>query len=152
MAGAWTNRGAYNVLNIIFRTATAPTNFYIALCTSANTPTVDTNTLGDLTEIAAGTGYTSGGYSLDRNSTDFDTLTEDDTNNLALIQVKNVVFTASGGSIPTSGSGARWAVLTDDNATVANREVWAYFDLSADRTVSDGQPLTLVDITLRGTN
>lgn len=65
---------------------------------------------------------------------------------MALVQIKDVSWTASGGSIPSSGSGARYAVLTDDNATVGNREVLAYWDLTSDRTVSDGQTLTLQDL------
>jgi len=148
MAG-WTNRGKQAILDAYFRNTGAPTNFYVALVTSATAPDPDTNVLGDLTEIAAGNGYTSGGYQLDRNSTDFDTLTEDDANDRALVQVKDVSWTASGGPIPASGNGARYAVLTDDDGTVANREVLAYWDLSSDRTVSDGQTLTLQDLELR---
>jgi hypothetical protein len=148
MAG-WTNKGKYRALGWVFRGDTIPTNFYVALVTSATAPNADTNTLSDLTEIAAGNGYTTGGYQLTPNSTDFDTHTEDDTNDRALVQIKDVVWTASGGNIPASGNGARYAVLLDDNATVANREVLAYWDLSSDRTVSDGQTLTLQDCELR---
>jgi hypothetical protein len=148
MAG-WTNRGKLSILDAYFRNNGAPTNFYVALVTSAVAPTADTNVLGDLTEIAAGNGYTSGGISLNRNATDFDTLTEDDANDRALIQIKDVVWTASGGTIPSGGDGARYAVLTDDNGTVANREVIGFWSLSSDRTVSDGQTLTLQDLELR---
>ena len=144
-----TNKGKYNLLDIVFRGATPPTNFYVALVTSANTPTADTNTLSDLTEIAAGNGYTSGGYQLSRNSTDFDTLTENDTDDRGEIEIKDVVWTASGGAIPGSGNGARYAVLLDDNGTVANREVLAWWDLTSDRSVSSGQTLTLQDLELR---
>ena len=144
MAG-WTNKGKMSILDAYFRNAGAPTNFYVALVTSAAAPDADTNTMSDLTEITAGNGYTSGGYSLTRNSTDFDTLTEDDTNDRGLIQIKDVVWTASGGSI----SGARYAVLTDDNTTDSAREVYAYWDLSSNRTVSDGQTLTLQNLELR---
>jgi len=146
MASGLTNKGAYEILNMVFRGETPPTNFYVALVTADDVPTQDTDTLGDLTEIAAGNGYSSGGYQLDRNSTDFDTLNEDDTNNKAVLQIKNVTFTASGGSIPASGNDARYAVLTDDNATVANRKVYAWFDLGAAYSVADGDALTLVDL------
>ena len=149
MAVGWTNRGKYKVLDWVFRNATEVTNFYVALVTSATAPTCDTNLMSDLTEIAAGNGYTSGGYQLTPNSTDFDVINEDDTNDLAKIQIKDVVWTASGGSIPDSGNGARYAVLTDDNATVANRIIIAYWDLTSDRSVSDGQSLTLQDCELR---
>jgi len=144
----FTNRGMYRILGVILRAETPPTNFYVALVTDATAPGPDINTLSDLTEIAAGNGYTSGGYSLNRNSTDFDTWTEDDTNDEALMQVKDVAWTASGGAIPGSGDGARYAVLLDDDGTVANREVWAYWDLGSARSVSNGQTLTLQDLEL----
>jgi|SRR3972149_8068426 len=145
MAG-WTNRLKYNILNWIFRAQTTPTNFYVALVTSAVAPTQDINTLSQLTEITAGNGYTTGGYQLAKNATDFDTLTEDDTNDKGIIKVKDVTWTASGGNLPASGNGARYAVLTDDNVTVGSREVLGYWDLTSDRTVSDGQNLTLQDL------
>jgi hypothetical protein len=149
MASGWTNRGKYYWLGQAFRNDTEPANLYMALVTSAATPTADTNVMSDLTQIATGNGYTDGGYQLTRNSTDFDTHTEDDTSDLAYVRIKDIVWTASGGPIPSSGSGARYAVLTDDNATVANRQVLAYFDLVSDRSVSSGQTLTLQDCELR---
>lgn len=144
MAG-WTNKGKAHVLDVTFRGTAAPTNYYVALVTSAAAPTADTNTLSQLTEITAGNGYTSGGISLTRNSTDFDSLVEDDTGDQGELQIKDLVWTASGGSIPGSGNGARYAVLTDDNVTVGSREVYIYWDLTSDRSVSDGQTLTLQD-------
>ena len=147
MAG-WTNRGKYKMLDWVFRGSAEVTNFYVALVTSATAPTQDTNTMADLTQIATGNGYTDGGYQLTPNATDFDVLTEDDSGDKGLIQVKDVVWTASGGNLPSSGSGARYAVLTDDNATVASRLVLAYWSLTSDRTVSTGQTLTLQNLEL----
>lgn len=147
MAG-WTNRGKYSVLDWAFRGATIPTNFYVALVTSAAAPTADTNTLSQLTEITAGNGYTTGGFSLTPGGTDFDTLTEDDTTDKGILQIKDVAWTASGGNIPASGNGARYAVLTDDNGTVGSRIIIAFWDLTSDRTVSDTQTLTLIDLEL----
>lgn len=147
MAG-WTNRGKYNTLNIKYRNAAEPTNYYMALFTSATAPTADLNTKGELTEIPSGNGYTTGGISLNRDSTDFDVLTEDDGNDRALIQIKDLVWTASGGSLPSSGA-ARYAALTDDNATQGSREVDTYFDLVSDRVVSVGQTLTLQNCEIR---
>ena|ERR1700758_57614 len=144
MAG-WTNRGKDKILDLCFRAAAAPTNFYVALITSAVAPTSATTTFGALTEIANGNGYTTGGYSTARNSTDWDTLTEGAT---TLIQLKDIVWTASVGNLPGSGNGARYAVLLDDNATIANRLVYAYWDLTSDRTVSVGQTLTLQNLEL----
>lgn len=151
MASGITNRGRFKMLDWCFRGSALPTNYYVALCTSAATPTVDTNTFSELTEIAAGNGYTAGGISLTKNSTDFDTLTEDDTNDKALVQIKDLIWTASGGSLPASGNGARWAILTDDNATPGSRLVLAWWDLVSDRSVSVGQPLTLQNCELDAT-
>lgn len=148
---AVTNKGKFRIFNGFFRNTSVPTNFYVALVTSATAPTVDTNTFSELTEIAAGNGYTSGGMSLSRNATDFDSLVENDTNDRAELQIKDLVWTASGGSIPGSGSGARYAVLLDDNVTVSSREVLAWWDLTSDRTVSTGQTLTLQNCEIRGT-
>jgi hypothetical protein len=148
MAG-WTNKGKMSILDAYFRANGAPTNFYIALVTSAVAPTQDINTLSELTEIAAGNGYTTGGFQLTKNATDFDVLNEDDTNDRGDVQIKDVAWTASGGSVPGSGDGARYAVLTDDNGTIGSREIYAYWDLTSDRSVSDGQTLTLQNLELR---
>jgi hypothetical protein len=150
MAG-WTNRFKYKIFDWVMRAATLPTNFYVALFTSATAPTADINTKSELTEIANGDGYTTGGYQLSRNATDFDVLTEDDANDKALVQIKDLVWTATGGDIPASGSGARYACLTDDNATQGSRLILTFWDLVSNRVVSVGQSLTLqnceVDLT-----
>lgn len=145
----WTNRGAYLMLGTYFRGAAAPTTFYMALHTSAIAPDQDRNLMSDMTEIAAGNGYTSGGVAVARSAVGFDVYTEDDTNNRALVQCADITWTASGGSLPGSGSGARYASLVDDNATVGSRQIIGTFDLVSDRTVSDGQNLTLQDAEFR---
>lgn len=150
MAG-FTNRGKTLIMNTYFRGATPPTNLYVALVTDAVAPTADTNVLGDLTEVPAGNGYTSGGIQLSRNATDFDSSTENDTNDRLELQIRDVVWTASGGNLPASGTGARYAVLTTDEGTVANRQILAFWDLGANRVVSDTQTLTLVNLELRAT-
>jgi hypothetical protein len=154
MAGFVTNRGKKRELDVMYRGQNTPGGFYLALVTAAASPTVDTNLWSDLSanEIAAGNGYTAGGLAISRNTTDWDVLTEDDTADRALVQLKNIAWTASGGPIPASGAGARYAVLLDDNATPANREVLIVWDLGADRTVSSGQTLTLVDSERRSNN
>jgi hypothetical protein len=145
MAG-FTNKGKMRMLEAFYRTTSFVTNFYLALITSATTPNADTNTFADVTEITAGNGYTAGGISLTPNATDFDVLTEDDTNDRALIQIKNVVWTASGGAI----SGIDHAILTDDNVTQSSREIVNYFDLTGPITVSDTQTFTIIDAEMRG--
>lgn len=148
MAG-WTNKGKYRFFDWLFRGGTLPTNFYVFLATAAVAPAPDINTKSELTEIANGNGYTTGGISLSLNSTDFDVLTEDDANDRALIQIKDLVWTAAGGNLPGSGDGARYACLTDDNGTQGSREVLAYWDLGADRQVSATQTLTVQNCELR---
>ena len=138
------------MLDTYFRgAAISGSGFAVFLATSAVTPTQDSNVKTDVTEIATGDGYSAGGINVNRDSTDFDVLTEDDTNDWALVQIKDIVWTASGGPIPASGNGARWALLTDRNATVGSRLIIAYFDLVSDRTVSDGQSITLQNIECR---
>ena len=148
MAG-WTNRGKFSNLDSWCRNNGAPASFYVALITVAIVPDADTNTMADVTEITAGNGYVSGGISVARNAVDFDVLTEDDVNDRALVQILDLVWTAAGGSIPSAGAGARYAVFTDDNGVVANREISAFWDLVAARTVTVGQTLTLQNCELR---
>ncbi len=147
--GGWTNRGAFNVLGERFRGVALPTNFYVILFTDATAPGPDTNLVSDHTQIATGNGYVDGGFTLALNTTDFDVLTEDDGADVAYCQVKDVIWTASGGSIPASGGGARYAGLTDHNATVTLREVEQWWDLVSPRTVTDTQTLTLQDCEIR---
>jgi len=146
MAGM-TNRGKALVLDYYFRQqGTLPSAFYLALVTSAQVPGPDTNVLGDLTQIAVGNGYADGGYSLAPNTTDFDVLTEDDPNDQAILMIKDIIFTASGGSIPASGNGARYAVLTGPHATPGSRAVYFYWDLVSDRSVAVGVQLQVKDL------
>jgi hypothetical protein len=142
MASGSTNRGNYTILSWL-RGVALPTNFYIALCADATTPTEATNIKSDLSECPNGDGYTTGGYSLTKNSTDFDVLTEDDANHKAFVQLKDIVWTATTGNLPISGNGARWAILTDDNATQGSRIVFTWWDLVSNRIVSVNQTLTL---------
>src|SRR3990172_5480628 len=137
----WTNRGKYDCLALWARGTSPATVFYMALVKS--TPNADIDTMAGLTQVATGNGYSDGGISLARNATDFDVLTEDDTNDKALVQVKDIVWTASGGTLPSDGVGATYAVITDDNATVASRDVYHYGSLGGARVVSDTQTLTI---------
>ena len=148
MAG-WTNKGKFRALGRHYQGVAQPTNLYAALVTSAVAPVADTDVKSSLTEIANGNGYTTGGISLTRNAADFDVLTEDDANDRALVQLKDLVWTAAGGPIPASGGGARYGILTDDNVTQGSREVLHYWDLVSDRSVSVGQTLTLQNCEMR---
>jgi len=148
----WTNRGKYLLLKWAFCAETMPDTFYVALITSAVVPTEDTNTFDELTEIADGNGYTEGGYELDPEASAgaFDILTEDDENDRAIIHIKDIIwYASSGATIPASGDGARYAVLTDDEVVVGDRNVLVVWDLISEKTVAAGQSLKLADCQLR---
>ena len=141
----WTNRGAYRTLGVRFRGQSNPSSYYLALVTATPAPDDADNTLGDLAEIAAGNGYLAGGQALSAGAADFDVWTEDDANHRAIVQLRDVVWTAAGGPIPASGNPARHAVLTDANATVGSREVFHFWDLGSALTALAGQALTVRD-------
>lgn len=126
-----------------------PTNFYIALVTSASIPTSATKTFSELTEIAAGNGYTQGGYELTPGVTDFNSIVVDDPNFFVDIGIKNIAWTASGGPIPASGDPARYWVMTTDSPILTSREIMLYGTLGADRVVTAGNSLTLIGTNIR---
>ena len=147
---SWTNRGRFGELALIFRNAPEPTDFYVALVTDATVPsTTLTKLMSDLTEIAAGNGYVSGGIIISRDAAGFDVLTEDDTADVAFTQIKDIAWTAAGGTLPSAGDGASFAVLTDDAVVVANRTVYAFWDLGSARVLANGETMTLADLELR---
>lgn len=138
MASGWTNKGTFFGLSVLFPgSISLPSNYYVYLVNS--TPTVDTNTLSQLTEAS---NY-DGEQSLSLNGTDFDVITEDDSGDQAYVQVKDLTFTASGGTCTTT-----YAVLTDDNVTEGSRLVLAFWDLGATQNISVGNTLTLQDLQL----
>lgn len=147
MAGV-TNRGKKVILNTYFAADATdePVAFKMLLVTSAVAPDADQSILSGLTEVANGNGYTTGGETVARNGTDFDVITQVDASDHALIQIIDIVWTASSGPIPTSGGAPRYACLMDDAATP---NLIAFFDLVSDRTVSDTQTLTLQDCEIR---
>ena len=149
-----TDRGKMWMVAWAFEDTTASDTLFIMLCTSDVTPDADTETFATLTPIASGNGYTSTGgigategFLLTNAGTDFNTITE--ASGYAYIRIRDIVWTATSGPIPSSGDGARWAVLTDNNTTIDSREVLAWFDLAEDRSVADGNDLTLEDLELR---
>ena len=137
MAG-FTNKGKAKLLRNFFHSETPPSNLYVYLVTSATAPTADLNTLSQLTEISE----TGKEFSLSLNTTDFDTSvsdSEDDTNDKGVMKIKDCTFAG-----PVTN--ARYAVLVDDNGTEGSREVYCYWDLGSNRSVSSGQTLTLQDL------
>lgn len=107
--------------------------------------------LGELTEITGGNGYVagdSGGIDINPNATDFDVISHTDSPGKAITQLKDITWTASGGTIPASGSDARALVLTDANGTANSRKVIAYWDLITAFNLTNGQSVTLSDFEL----
>ena len=135
MADGFTNKGKAKLLRSFFQSETLPTNVYAYLVTNAVAPTADTNTLSELTEISE----TGKEISLDLNSTDFDNAEEDDTNDKATIQIKDLSFS---GAI----TAASYVVLTDDDSTEADRIVYAYWALGSIRTIDSGDTLVIADL------
>lgn len=141
MAGT-TNRGCARYLQAFNNTTAWPATFSYRLYTSAVAPGPDTNVVADLTEIAPGNGYTTGGRTVNRDGTDMP-VTEDDTNDRAQIDITDQSWTASGGPLPSSGAGARYAGLD------AGTDMIHHWDLGSDRSVSDTQTLTIQDSLIR---
>lgn len=147
MADFWTNNGFRSVLSVYFSEESQQSSFRLVLITADTAPTASTTTFSGLTEIGAGNGYTSGGVTL---TPDTDTTTtQDNGNSLAKTVFSDKVITASGGSIPASGNPIRYVLLTDANATLADREVFCVWDLGANTTIASGNTLTLDDLTPR---
>jgi hypothetical protein len=84
----------------------------------------------DLTDIAAGNGYTAGGAQATANA-------YSQTAGTAKLTATDVVFTAAGGSFATF----RYAVLYNDTAT--NKELIGWWDYGSAVTLTDGNTFTV---------
>lgn len=97
-----------------------------------NTAPVATNSIKtDLTEIAAGNGYTAGGV--------VTTVTLATAAGVSTISGTQVVITASGGSIGPF----RYAVLYNDTQTSPVDPLVEFIDYGAAQTLADGESLTV---------
>lgn len=102
--------------------------FRVAL---TNTAPVNTNTqLSQITQIAAGNGYTTGG-----NTT---TITVSESAGTTTISGTEVVFTATGAMGPF-----RYAVLYNDTATSPAGALIAWFDYGSAVTLQNGDTFTV---------
>ena len=155
MASGLTNLGKQRLLEMALRDTqdsasmdTAPLN--LALSDSTVTLSATTTIFDTVSQIATGNGYTDGGDPITRSEvlTVWDT-SSDTAGSFGRIRLVDHVWTASGGTLPSSGNGAHFALLIDDNATIGSRQVYAYWDLSQARSVGNGSSLTLQDIEIR---
>jgi len=145
MAIGFTNRGKLRAVQAFLQDI-ALTGFNIALVTNTPPPNADTNLFSELEEINSGNGYSSGGEPVARSIVGFPVSNEDDLTDKSSVTMRDVFFTASGGNLPSSGGGIRFAVLTDDNATVGSREIFAFAEFDSDKTLNDGEVLSILDL------
>lgn len=102
-----------------------------------NTAPVAANSVkADLTEIAAGNGYTAGGPTV--------TVTDSSqTGGTYKLTISDVTITASGGSIPASGgTGFRYFVLYNDTPTSPADPILGYWDYGSSITLANGESVT----------
>ena len=150
MSSGCTIRGLARTLESVFHGTwnggPLPSSFYLMLLSAI--PTSAANLVSDLSEIPAGNGYSSGGNQVAVPG-DFEAIVEDDVNDWAYVQLVDQTYTSTGGLIPSDGSSIFAAALTDDNATLASREVFGWLDLSGPIVISDLQDMTVLDPEIR---
>ena len=101
--------------------------FKVALTNSA--PVATNTILSDITQIASGGGYTTGGATT--------TITVSETSGTTTVSGTEVQWTGSGGGMATF----RYAVLYNDSATSPADALIAWFDYGAATTLLDGESL-----------
>jgi len=138
MASGITDAGKKILLDNSLKGSTAAADYHLILITNTSGVDRDLTTLAGVTEIAAGNGYTAGGKTIAY--ADITTVDEGGTPG-ASATISDQTWTADGGAIPSSGDGARYAVLAD--GTTSSDNIIAWFDLSSVQTLVDGQFLKL---------
>lgn len=142
MANTWTDYGINRMLDITFRSATGPTACSVRLLSNLTGADVDAENFADLNEVSAGNGYATGGETVTLDSSGFDVLQDDSGNNRQYLQLADVQWTASGGSIAAAGA----ALVMTDGGTA---KVWAIFDFGGTVTATDNGTFTLQNCELR---
>lgn len=99
----------------------------LALSNAAPSASTDTQ-FSDITEIAAGNGYTAGGQSLDN-------VLSTQTAGVYTLTADDEFFTAAGGTMATF----QYFILYNDTAT--NNELIAYWALGAAKSLEDGKAI-----------
>lgn len=147
-ANIFTTRGLKVLIENLFRVAPSTTYYAALIDYTSPIPTINTATLGNLTQCVSGNGYFDGGIALNR-GTDFLNLTEDSLLNRVTFQVPQLTWTATGGQLPVNSNGARWLALTDANASVGARNVLVTACLKADRAKAAGESMLIPPLTVR---
>lgn len=97
-----------------------------------NAAPLPTNTmLSDITQISAGGGYSTGGFTV--------TLSITETGGVAKVTLTDYTFTASGGSVGPF----RYVVMYNDTATSPADALVCWFDYGASITLADTETFTL---------
>jgi hypothetical protein len=110
------------------------TNNALYIFLTNDTPNYATNTVkADLTEIAGGNGYVSGGADTQN--------TVSRTGGVTSVIGVDVVWTATGGPIPSAGVGFRYVVLYD--ATAAGDPLIGAWDYGSTISLAAGETLTV---------
>jgi len=105
-----------------------------------NTAPIAANAVkADITEIAAGNGYTAGGYTLSG-------LTGAYASGLYVRKAGNIAITASGGDIGPF----RYAVIYDDTVASPVKPLLAWADFGAATTVTNGGAAANIDLSTTG--
>lgn len=98
---------------------------------TAVAPVAGNSVLADLTEIASGNGYTAGG------SQAFTTSSTQTNGLYRLILSDPATWTASGGTLPSTGTGFRYAVLY--NASASGSPLVGFWDYLANVVLQAGE-------------
>lgn len=115
------NRGVHNW---------ASHSFKVALSNSA--PSATNTVFANITEIAAGNGYTAGGHPLDG-------VTLSEASGTAKVVITDEVITASGGSIGPF----RYVVIYNDTPTSPADPLVCYYDYGSSITLANGETFTI---------
>lgn len=106
--------------------------FKVALTNSAPTAASDTG-LANITQIANGNGYTTGGATIAN-------IAVTESSGTATVDADDVTFTASGGAIATW----RYAVVYNDSATSPADALVGYLDNGSAVDIPDGQSFNII--------
>lgn len=117
--------------------ATSGNTFKLALATAA--PVATNTVFSNITELAAGNGYTAGGNTLTISS-------EGHTAGLEKIVISSSTFTASGGSMGPF----RYCVVYNFTTASPVKPLVGWADYGSDLTLGNGEPFTVTFDTTNG--